>query len=72
VCPAVVTWSSLIVLFQVELDVDTNINVFGIRNDMSGMRKDVSKILEGIGGQTQPVSAGCMQSFENRRMLTVS
>ena len=65
VCPAVVTWSSLIVLFQVELGVDTNINVFGIRND-------VSKILEGIGGQVQPVSASCIKSVNNWRMLTFS
>ena len=72
VCLAVVTWSSLIVLFQVELGVDTNINVLGIRNDTSGMRNDISKILEGIGGQVQPVSASCIKSVNNRRMLTFS
>ena len=61
VCPAVFTWSSLIVLFQVELGVDTNINVFGIR-----------KILEGNGGQIQPVSTIRIQPVDHRRMLTFS
>jgi hypothetical protein len=61
VCPAIVTWSSLIVLFQVELGVDTNINVFGIR-----------KILEGTGVQVKPVSASCIKSVNNWRMLTFS
>ena len=42
VCPVVFNWSSLTVLFQAEVVVNTHVNV--------------SKIQEGIGGQVQPVS----------------
>jgi hypothetical protein len=63
VCPVVFTWSSLIVLFQAEVVVNTNVN-------LSDMRDDVLKIQEGISGQVQPVSTSWIQSIENRRMLT--
>jgi hypothetical protein len=63
VCPVVFTWSSLIVLFQAEVVVNTHVN-------LSDMRDDVSKIQEGISGQVRQVSASLIQSIENRRMLT--
>jgi hypothetical protein len=65
VCSAVFTRPSLTVLFQAELVVNIHVNV-------SGIRSDVSKILEGAGGQVQSVSARCIQPVDNRRVLTVS
>jgi hypothetical protein len=65
VCPVVFTWSPLIVLFQAEVVVNTHVN-------LSDMRDDVSKIREGIGGQGQLVSASCILSVNDQRMLIVS
>jgi hypothetical protein len=72
VCPVVSSWSSLTVGFQTELAVTTHVTVSDMHTIVSGIRDDVSKIWEGIGGQVQPVSASWIQSADNRRMLTVS
>ena len=58
-------WSPLIVLSQTEL-------ILKIYVEFSGMRDDVSKIREGIGGKVQPVSMSRIQFVESQRMLTTS
>jgi hypothetical protein len=66
------TWSSLTANFQTELAVTTHVTVSDTHAIVFDIRDDVSKIREGIGSQAQPVSASCIQSVANRRMLTVS
>ena len=61
---------SLIVSFQTELAVNTHVAVSDMRHDMSGIRSDVSKIREEIGGQVRPVSASCIQSIDMMLTLT--
>ena len=51
---AISAWSSLTVSFQTELAVNTNVTVSDTHTIVSGIRDDVSKIREGIGGQVQP------------------
>ena len=60
----VFTRISLIVSFQTELAVNTHVTVSDMRHDMSGIRSDVSKIREEIGGQVRSVSASCIQSTD--------
>jgi hypothetical protein len=55
VCPVVFPWSSLIVLFQAEVVLNTHVNV--------------SKIQEGISGQVQPVSTSWIQSSKTEGCL---
>jgi hypothetical protein len=65
-------WSLLTVNFQAELAVTTQVTVSDTHTIVSNIRDDVSKIREGISGQVQPVSTSCIQSVDDRRMLTVS
>ena len=58
------TRTSLIVSFQTELAVNTHVAVSDMRHDILGIRSDVSKIQEEIGGQVRSVSASCIQSAE--------
>jgi hypothetical protein len=58
--PAISAWSSLTVNLQTELAVTTHVTVSDIRHGVvdtraivSGIRDDVSKIREGIGGHVQ-------------------
>ena len=60
----------LTIFFQTELAVNTHVAVSDMRHDMSGIRSDVSKIREEIGGQVRSVSASCIQSTDV--MLTVA
>ena len=55
----------LVTSFQTELAVSAHVT-------MSGIRHDVSKIREEIGGQVRSVSASSIQPISNRRMLTVA
>ena len=57
VCSADFAWSSLIIPFQTELAVNTNLAV-------SDIRHDVSKIREEISGQARSVSATSYSSTE--------
>ena len=66
------TWLSLIVAFQAELVVNVHVTVSDTHAIVSNIRDDVSKIREGIGGQDQPVSASCILSVNDQRMLIVS
>ena len=73
------SWSSLTVSIQTELIMNTHIaisdmrhDVLGIRTDVSGIRGDVLKIREDIGGKVRSVSASCIRSIEDRRMLTAA
>ena len=59
------TWLSLIVPFQAELVLNTDVIV-------SETHRDASKIWKTIGGRVYSVSASCFQSVDNRRMLTVA
>ena len=59
------TWLSLIVPFQAELVLNTDVIV-------SETHRDVSKIWKVIGGRVYSVSASCFQSVDNWRMLTVA
>ena len=65
VCPAVFTWPSLTVPLQTELILSTHVTV-------SDIRHDVSKIREEIGGQVHPVSASCICSAGDKRILTAA
>ena len=56
---------SLIVPSQTELAINTNVTV-------SSMRHDMAKIREEMGGQVRSVSASCIQSTGNRRILTIA
>ena len=49
----------------------THVAVSNIRNDVSGIRHDMSKIQEEIGGQVRPVSTNHIQPTGNMRSLTV-
>ena len=79
VCSLAFTRMSLIVSFQTELAVNTHVAVSDMRHDVSDIHQnvskihqDVSKIREEIGGQVLSVSAICIRSTNNRRMLTVA
>ena len=58
------TWLSLITFFQTELAMNTHVTV-------SGIRHDVSKIREEIGGQGRSVSLSYIRPIGNREILTV-
>ena len=66
------TWPSLTVPLQTELAMSTHVAVSDIRNDVSNIHHNVSKIREEISGQVRPVSAGRTQSLDNGRILTVA
>ena len=66
------TRPSLIISFQTELAVNTHVLATSTHVTVSGIRDDVLKIREEIGGQGRSVSASSIRPIGNRRVLTVA
>ena len=69
---AVFTQLSLTVPLQTELAINTHVTVSEMHHNVSGIRSDVSKIREEIGGNVRSVSAPRVSSVEDGKMFTIA